>query len=572
MRLSFITLLPIALSLASFASAYHDVRNSLWLAPLIILITSLQNPLQHTNEAREYVNDLRSRVFDDYTLERREVLEDIATRDLLDELEDRLARRGRFLCTVAGCNFVGNLPYDFPLSCQREGVRPGCTPRGQLWRIAATSSTEGIVEGRHGGITAPIIIVFRGVCHGTFRPLSIRFSHDGRVNILEGADRADTLGPKGRNVIIEQSCCAHKVTKVATSITLKARFENLGVHIVQDTRRTGSPETARHPLPSSSVSRPCHLLLGFLANGDTTVANLFSQATEKVGKKGVPHPFAFLSFPRSCSFLSARVFRFLNPHPIHRRADSSSVDSRCMLSTSFFDMELTCLVSSTFPSLVFVSWLPIYKVTDFPPSSGFMPSPVLRQRRQGANGLVREADIAPTRHLHRTGSRRPIPVLDGEGPGDAPKRSLTRIALSFRSGSGSSLLGAGVMKRGWGRVKARLGDGYEVGCWLLGKGDERGMYCKNAYCKGPDPEPDCEFRSGAREERLEEEWGVIVGRLEDDSGVEGKVNWWYYAGVGESVDMVAVGGCRSLERSCRCAWGGEFVDYNWRVLEGPGGA
>ncbi|KAF5335687.1 hypothetical protein D9611_009565 [Ephemerocybe angulata] len=85
MRLSLITLLPIAISLASFASAHHD----------------------QTNEAREDVGTLSSRgLGDEFALERREVLEDIATRDLLDELEDRLARRGgpgprRFYCEHA---------------------------------------------------------------------------------------------------------------------------------------------------------------------------------------------------------------------------------------------------------------------------------------------------------------------------------------------------------------------------------------------------------------------------------------------------------------------------------------
>ncbi|KAF6745091.1 hypothetical protein DFP72DRAFT_1051569 [Ephemerocybe angulata] len=532
MRLSFTTLLPIALSLASFASAYHD----------------------HTNEAREYVDDLSSRGFDDYTLERREVLEDIATRDLLDELEDRLARRGRFLCTVAGCNFVGNLPYDFPLSCQREGVRPGCTPRGQLWRIAATSSTEGIVEGRHGGMAAlrhPSLSLsevirrialsldhhhrvsalpianrlasepqFRfsiRVCHGTFRPLSIRFSHDGRVNILEGADvpaiaisvtaprRAGTLGPKGRNVIIEQSFCAHKVTEadvmVAKSITLKARFENLGVHL------TRSPETTRYPLPSSSVSRPCHLLLGTLANGDTNVANLFAQATERVGKKGVG---------------TVKEGRTIG-------------DDRAIIEGMHLNL------------------------------SGFMPSPVLRHRRQGANGLVREADIAPTRHLHRTGSRRPIPVLDGEGPGDAPKRSLV-TPRSSGADSFTDELEVKPRRLQWSSLaRKRCGESWVKRIHLL-----------DANLVPPQTRIALSFQERlgkltTGEERLEEEWGVIVGRLEDDSGVEGKVNWWYYAGVGESVDMVAVGGCRSLERSCRCAWGGEFVDYNWRGLEGPGG-
>ncbi|KAF6751862.1 hypothetical protein DFP72DRAFT_1135088 [Ephemerocybe angulata] len=101
MRVSLITLLPIAISLASFASAHHD------------------------NEARKYVDNLSSRGFDDYTLEHREVLEDIATRDLLDELEDRLARRGRHVCPVAGCNFVGNLPADLTMHRRVAHGAPG---------------------------------------------------------------------------------------------------------------------------------------------------------------------------------------------------------------------------------------------------------------------------------------------------------------------------------------------------------------------------------------------------------------------------------------------------------------
>ncbi|KAF6745090.1 hypothetical protein DFP72DRAFT_1176471 [Ephemerocybe angulata] len=95
MRLSFITLLPIALSLASFANAYHELRSSLRLAQSLILITSLQNPLQHANEARKYVNDLSSRGFYDYTLERREVLEDIATLASSLPISSRTSRPSR---------------------------------------------------------------------------------------------------------------------------------------------------------------------------------------------------------------------------------------------------------------------------------------------------------------------------------------------------------------------------------------------------------------------------------------------------------------------------------------------
>lgn len=71
----------------------------------------------------------------------------------------------------------------------------------------------------------------------------LKFGDDGRtamargVNLLANAV-ATTLGPKGRNVIIEQSFGAPKITKdgvtVAKSITLADRFENLGARIVQD--------------------------------------------------------------------------------------------------------------------------------------------------------------------------------------------------------------------------------------------------------------------------------------------------------------------------------------------------
>uniref|UniRef100_A0A8H7XI17 Heat shock protein 60 n=1 Tax=Psilocybe cubensis TaxID=181762 RepID=A0A8H7XI17_PSICU len=50
--------------------------------------------------------------------------------------------------------------------------------------------------------------------------------------------RCATLGPKGRNVIIEQAYSGPKITKdgvtVAKSITLKDKFENLGARLIQD--------------------------------------------------------------------------------------------------------------------------------------------------------------------------------------------------------------------------------------------------------------------------------------------------------------------------------------------------
>jgi chaperonin GroEL len=70
----------------------------------------------------------------------------------------------------------------------------------------------------------------------------IHFGNEGRqglargVNILADAV-AVTLGPKGRNVIIEQTYGSPKITKdgvsVAKSITLSDKLENLGARLVQ---------------------------------------------------------------------------------------------------------------------------------------------------------------------------------------------------------------------------------------------------------------------------------------------------------------------------------------------------
>lgn len=71
----------------------------------------------------------------------------------------------------------------------------------------------------------------------------VKFSNDGRTAMLAGVNLlanavSVTLGPKGRNVIIEQPFGAPKITKdgvtVARAITLKDKWENLGARLVQD--------------------------------------------------------------------------------------------------------------------------------------------------------------------------------------------------------------------------------------------------------------------------------------------------------------------------------------------------
>ncbi|KAJ8521656.1 hypothetical protein ONZ45_g1681 [Pleurotus djamor] len=169
----------------------------------------------------------------------------------------------------------------------------------------------------------------------------IRFSNEGRAAILKGVDVlanavSVTLGPKGRNVIIEQSFGGPKITKdgvtVAKSISLKDKFENLGARLVQDVAQktneiAGDGTTTATVLARAiyaegvkNVAAGCNPMdlrrgsqaavdkvVEFLssnaktitttaeiaqvatisANGDTHVGNLIAQAMEKVGKEGV---------------------------------------------------------------------------------------------------------------------------------------------------------------------------------------------------------------------------------------------------------------------------------------------
>src|ERR1700744_4751707 len=71
----------------------------------------------------------------------------------------------------------------------------------------------------------------------------VRFSSDARDRLLRGVDTLAnavkvTLGPKGRNVIIEKSYGAPRITKdgvtVAKEIELADKFENMGAQMVRE--------------------------------------------------------------------------------------------------------------------------------------------------------------------------------------------------------------------------------------------------------------------------------------------------------------------------------------------------
>ncbi|EPQ56928.1 GroEL equatorial domain-like protein [Gloeophyllum trabeum ATCC 11539] len=140
-------------------------------------------------------------------------------------------------------------------------------------------------------------------------------------HILKGVDTlanavSVTLGPKGRNVIIEQSFGGPKITKdgvtVAKLISLENKFENLGARTsrqkLMKLRSAGDGTMTATVLACAiysegvkNVAAGCNpmdlrrgsqaavecLVATVSANGDAHVGNLIAQAMEKVGKEGV---------------------------------------------------------------------------------------------------------------------------------------------------------------------------------------------------------------------------------------------------------------------------------------------
>src|SRR6202000_2244417 len=102
----------------------------------------------------------------------------------------------------------------------------------------------------------------------------VRFSADSRSRMLRGVDVLAnavkvTLGPKGRNVVIDKSFGAPRITKdgvtVAKEIELDDKFENMGAQMVRE-------------VASKSAD----------AAGDgTTTATVLAQAIVREGAKSV---------------------------------------------------------------------------------------------------------------------------------------------------------------------------------------------------------------------------------------------------------------------------------------------
>ena len=102
----------------------------------------------------------------------------------------------------------------------------------------------------------------------------VKFSVDARTKMLKGVDvLADavkvTLGPKGRNVVIDKSFGAPRITKdgvtVAKEIELKDKFENMGAQMVREVASKTND----------------------IAGDGTTTATVLAQAIVREGSKAV---------------------------------------------------------------------------------------------------------------------------------------------------------------------------------------------------------------------------------------------------------------------------------------------
>src|SRR6476646_8481558 len=169
----------------------------------------------------------------------------------------------------------------------------------------------------------------------------VRFSGDAREKMLRGVDTLAnavkvTLGPKGRNVVLDKSFGAPRITKdgvtVAKEIELEDKFENMGAQMVREvaskTSDTAGDGTTTATLLAHAIVRegakavaaganPMDLKRGIdlavhevveelkkkskkvtssdeiaqvgtiSANGDQTIGKMIAEAMQKVGNEGV---------------------------------------------------------------------------------------------------------------------------------------------------------------------------------------------------------------------------------------------------------------------------------------------
>jgi chaperonin GroEL len=129
----------------------------------------------------------------------------------------------------------------------------------------------------------------------------VRFSTEAREKMLRGVDTLAnavkvTLGPKGRNVVIEKSFGAPRITKdgvtVAKEIELEDKFENMGAQMVREVASKTNDN----------------------AGDGTTTATLLAQAIVKEGAKAVAAGMNPMDLKRGIDLAVEKVVTELKGH------------------------------------------------------------------------------------------------------------------------------------------------------------------------------------------------------------------------------------------------------------------
>ena len=137
----------------------------------------------------------------------------------------------------------------------------------------------------------------------------VRFSTEAREKMLRGVDTLAnavkvTLGPKGRNVVIEKSFGAPRITKdgvtVAKEIELDDKFENMGAQMVREVASKTND----------------------LAGDGTTTATVLAQAIVKEGAKAVAAGMSPMDLKRGIDLAVDAVVSDLKSHA--RKVTSNS--------------------------------------------------------------------------------------------------------------------------------------------------------------------------------------------------------------------------------------------------------
>src|ERR1700686_1839682 len=124
----------------------------------------------------------------------------------------------------------------------------------------------------------------------------VRFSTDARDRMLRGVDILAnavkvTLGPKGRNVVLDKSFGAPRITKdgvtVAKEIELEDKFENMGAQMVREVAQKTND----------------------LAGDGTTTATVLAQAIVREGVKSVAAGMNPMDLRRGIDLAVAAVVR-----------------------------------------------------------------------------------------------------------------------------------------------------------------------------------------------------------------------------------------------------------------------